>query len=1076
MKQIILLTAILLLSASIFGQQSNFKVKNKKPVGTTVTNLNAKKTNGSTNLKSASTVSYKAAQTLAKPTLAKNSTGLLRKIEKNNALIFIEKEAPTLKSASIKPAEERFYTFFESIQTATKLKNNRESFSIKTIETDKLEMTHIKSVQLYKGVEIYGTESTLHLDTKRERFTGKIVNISNEIDVVPTLQPSGAIDKAVENLKQKTVVKELSDKEKKILKYESPRSKLVVFENSNNSFSLAYEVEARPNFIEIWKYFIDAHTGEILKSFNATNSDGPTSATAYDLNNTLRQVNTYLEKGTYYMIDISEAMFNSTKFEGAIFTFNANNTSTQNLDYSYINSTNNTWSNKTAVSAHANTMASYKYFYTTFGRNSLNGNGGNIMSFINVTEDDGSSMDNAFWNGEAAFYGNGSMFKPLAGAQDVISHELGHGVVSNTANLEYYSQSGAINETYADIFGSMVDRDDWLIGEDVVKTAYYPSGTLRDMSNPHNSGTSSDYWWQPAHVSEMYIGEEDNAGVHTNSGIGNHAYYLCATSIGKDKAEQIFYRALANYLTKNSQFIDFRIAVVQSAKDLYGENSNEVAKAAEAFDKVGIYNEEPVVVSSDYEVNNGDEYLLTYNTDTQYSDKLDRCSPSGSDIKLMTKTDMKGKASVTDDGAVAIFVSPDDKIRRLFLDPNDLAEDILSDEAFWDNVAVSKDGMRIAGISNEIDASIWVYDFGTEKWNQFQLYNPTTSNDNTNAGGVKYADEIDFDITGEYIIYDAYNEFTSTYTDDISYWDIGFIKIWDNTNDTWGDGSISKLFGSLPKGVSIGNPVFSKNSSNIIAFDYLDEANEDYAIFGADLQTGDLDVIYTNTTLGFPSFSRLDNQIAFSSTYTTGEAVIAGINLAANKISASGDAYPIIEMAQWPVFYATGTRTLGLAPVANFSVDYKNGSAPFSVRFIDASSNNPTSWNWTFKGGTPSSSILQNPTVTYNNDGTYEVTLKASNEYGDNTITKTDYIKIYKTGIDKHKIDVISFYPNPVKNTLNINCNDDFTMKLFNIDGKLMLEHSNQKTVDVSKIKPGIYFIELETGGSKIRNKIVLNN
>src|SRR5574344_842581 len=241
MKQIILLTAILLLSASIFGQQSNFKVKNKKPVGTTVTNLNAKKTNGSTNLKSASTVSYKAAQTLAKPTLAKNSTGLLRKIEKNNALIFIEKETPTLKSASIKPAEERFFTFFESIQTATKLKNNRESFSIKTIETDKLEMTHIKSVQLYKGVEIYGTESTLHLDTKRERFTGKIVNISNEIDVVPTLQPSGAIDKAVENLKQKTVVKELSDKEKKILKYESPRSKLVVFENSNNSFSLAYE-------------------------------------------------------------------------------------------------------------------------------------------------------------------------------------------------------------------------------------------------------------------------------------------------------------------------------------------------------------------------------------------------------------------------------------------------------------------------------------------------------------------------------------------------------------------------------------------------------------------------------------------------------------------------------------------------------------------------------------------------------------------------------------------------------------------------------------------------------------------
>jgi len=1075
MKRALLISAILLFTVSTFGQQNNFKVKNKKPAGTTVTNLNAKKTSGLTNLKSTSTVSYKAAQTLSKPTLS-GSAGLIKTIRQKNSPIFIEKSTSTLKSASISSPEERFFSFLESVQSTTKLKNNRECFSVLGIQTDQLGMTHIKSVQKYKGVEIYGTESTLHLDAKKERFTGKILNINNDINVTPTLSASNAIDETVENLKQKTVVKELSDKEKKILKYDSPKSKLVVFETGDNSLSLAYEVEIRPNFIEVWKYFIDAHTGEIIKSFNATNSDGAVTANATDLNNKLRTINTYLENGTYYMIDASEAMFNATKFEGVVYTFDANNTSTRNLNYSYITTSNNTWSNKTAVSAHANTVASYKYFYNTFGRNSLNGNGGNIMSFINITEDDGSSMDNAFWNGEAAFYGNGSMFKPLAGAQDVISHELGHGVVSNTANLEYYSQSGAINETYADIFGSMVDRDDWEIGEDVVKTAYYPSGALRNMSNPHNSGTSNDYWWQPAHVSEMYIGEEDNAGVHTNSGIGNYAYYLCATSIGKDKAEQVFYRALANYLTKNSQFIDFRIAVIQSAKDLYGNNSNEAAKAAEAFDKVGIYNEEPVVVSEDYEVNNGDEFLLTYNTDTQYSDKLDRSSTSGGDIKLMTKTDMKGKASVTDDGSVAIFVSTDDKIRRLFLDPNDLSEDFLSDEAFWDNVAVSKDGMRVAGISNEIDASIWVYDFSTEEWNQFELYNPTTSHSNTDAGGVKYADEIDFDITGEYLIYDAYNEFTSDLTDDISYWDIGIIKIWDNTKDTWGDGSISKLFGSLPEDVSIGNPVFSKNSSNIVAFDYFDETNEEYAILGADLQTSDLDVIYTNTTLGFPSFSRLDNQIAFSSNYETGEDVVAGINLTTNKISASGEAYPIIEMAQWPVFYATGTRTLGLAPVANFSVDYKNGSAPFSVRFIDASSNNPTSWNWTFKGGSPSSSTLQNPTITYNNAGVYEVTLKALNSYGNNSITKNNYIEIYRTAINDQEINVISFYPNPVNNTLNINCDKDFTLKIFNVDGKLILENSNEKTVDLSRIKSGIYFIELETERGKVRNKIILNH
>ena len=114
-------------------------------------------------------------------------------------------------------------------------------------------------------------------------------------------------------------------------------------------------------------------------------------------------------------------------------------------------------------------------------------------------------MENAFWNGKAVFYGNGgSAFESLAGGLDVSAHELGHGVISNTANLEYIGQSGAINETYADIFGSMVDREDWYIGEDITKTSFSPSGRLRDMSNPHNLGSSlNDAYWQPAHVSEM---------------------------------------------------------------------------------------------------------------------------------------------------------------------------------------------------------------------------------------------------------------------------------------------------------------------------------------------------------------------------------------------------------------------------------------------------------------------------------------------------------------------------------------------------------------------------------------------
>jgi Zn-dependent metalloprotease len=288
-----------------------------------------------------------------------------------------------------------------------------------------------------------------------------------------------------------------------------------------------------------------------------------------------------------------------------------------------VTSTNNEWGLKAAVSAHYNAKITYDYFRTTFNRNSINGLGGNIISMVNVADEDGSSMANAFWNGQAIFYGNGgTKYEPLAGALDVAAHEIGHGVISNSANLEYIGQSGAMNESFADIFGSMVDRDDWLMGEDVVKASHFPSGALRNMSDPHNGGVKGNTYWQPAHMSEFVFGDQDNGGVHSNSGIINHAFYLFATAVGKDAAEKVFYRALTEYLTNTSQFIDLRIAVVQSASDLFESGSQEVISAGEAFDAVGIQEEDPIEVPNEYDVNPGEENLLIYNTDPAFTPTL----------------------------------------------------------------------------------------------------------------------------------------------------------------------------------------------------------------------------------------------------------------------------------------------------------------------------------------------------------------------------------------------------------------------------------------------------------------------
>lgn len=505
---------------------------------------------------------------------------------------FIEDSKVEEKSASVEFAEETFQSFIESVKTELQINNPDLSFEIKKTATDDLGMLHINSVQKYRGIPVYGSESALHVGSGKNRFTGAIHSINQNLNVQPALSLNEAHNIINRDLKNLTYVNQLSAIQKKILQYEGPESNLVVFESDENLYNLVYEIIIRPNFLEQWKYYLDAHNGKIIRKYNNTFTDGPVTAKSTDLNGVLQTIDTYLENGKYYLINVAEDMYNAEKKEGMIVTLDANNTSTSNLNYSEIVSSDNNWNHPAGVSAHYNATVAYRYFKNTFNRKSINGQGGTILSLVNVAAEDGSSMENAFWNGKAAFYGNGGKdFKPLAGALDVAAHELGHGIVSNSANLEYFSQSGAINETFADIFGSMVDRDDWDIGEDVTRNGL----PLRNMQDPANGKKDVFDGWQPKHMSELVTGQildnfnnRDNEGVHINSGIGNYAFYLFATEVSKEKAEQVFYRALTMYLTKTSKFIDFRIAVVQAAKDLYGNDSNESVKAAAVFDAVGI--------------------------------------------------------------------------------------------------------------------------------------------------------------------------------------------------------------------------------------------------------------------------------------------------------------------------------------------------------------------------------------------------------------------------------------------------------------------------------------------------------
>ncbi|MCT4583869.1 MAG: M4 family metallopeptidase, partial [Peptostreptococcaceae bacterium] len=170
-------------------------------------------------------------------------------------------------------------------------------------------------------------------------------------------------------------------------------------------------------------------------------------------------------------------------------------------------------------------------------------------------------------------------------ALDIVAHEMTHGVTQYTANLKYENQSGALNESMSDVFGTLVEMEyqpekaDYLCGEDVW-TPNTPGDALRDLANPENYN-------QPAHMRDFVNTSEDHGGVHTNSGIPNKAGYLVIDSVGKDKAAQIYYRALTTYLTSTSDFHDAKLALMQSAKDLYGTGS-EYNAVEDAFNAVGI--------------------------------------------------------------------------------------------------------------------------------------------------------------------------------------------------------------------------------------------------------------------------------------------------------------------------------------------------------------------------------------------------------------------------------------------------------------------------------------------------------
>jgi len=511
--------------------------------------------------------------------------------EKANVPVFV-KERFSEKFSSSNSANALNY--LKKNQDKTGIKNPDKNLKAKSIQKDKPGMTHVRFSQVINGVSLEGSEVIVHFNKDNEvvSVNGKINQTvaDDVVDTTASLSSEDALQTALSSVNAPEA-----------LTYE-PTTELVVypFEGENHT---AYKVNV--NFMGDepgnWFVFVDANTGKVIDKYNGlmhADEIKTQKGAGKGVHGEQRELHITQIGDSGSGTKFALADYSHENLEG-IFTYDAKNDGSSRNDTLYMGNSAafiNDY-DRAAVDAHYNSEKVYEYFLNEHGRNSLDGEGMAINSYVHY----GNNYNNAFWNGRYMTYGDGDgeFFISLSAGLDVAAHEMTHGVISHTANLQYRNQSGALNESFADVFGVLVDDEDWEVGEDIMAPAAKADGVtrLRSLSDPNSVVVSNaeraayGSGVYPDHMNEYYDMplSVDNGGVHVNSSITNHAAYLIGQEIGREKLGQIYYRALTVYLTPTSNFSDARQAIVQSAIDIYGEGSEEEAAVRSGFDAVGIY-------------------------------------------------------------------------------------------------------------------------------------------------------------------------------------------------------------------------------------------------------------------------------------------------------------------------------------------------------------------------------------------------------------------------------------------------------------------------------------------------------
>lgn len=782
-----------------------------------------------------------------------------------------------------------------------------EDFELVKTESDRIGFTHYRYQQTFHGIPVENGIFNIHVQNKYVRSANGeyYPNIS-----LNSFQANITSSRAIEIAKNSIQGNEGEWNDDIVA---SPS--LVIVAGQNLKYKLAYKTDIYSRSPLIRRYiFVDAQSGEIIKEIDRIHVSDTvgTAVTAYS---GTKSITADSYAGSFRLRETGRGngintwdLNTSTYYPSAVDFTDADN---------YWDVTTN--QDNAALDAHWGAEMTYDYYFNNYGRNSFDNAGAVLNSYVHYDY----GYVNAFWDGTQMTYGDGDGTTHFAFTSlDIVAHEITHAVTEYTANLNYSYESGALNESFSDIFGIAVDFEanpgtaNYLMGEQISST----NTPSRSMSNPNLFDDPDTYlgnFW--------YIGSYDNGGVHTNSGVQNHWFYLLVNGgtgtndigssfvvngIGMNAAAAITYRNLSVYLSANSQYADARFYAIQSAIDLYGTCSPEVIATTNAWYAVGV----------------GSVYSNTVTANFFASSNFSCVSPSTINF---TNTSINGSTYAWDfgDGSTSTATNPS----HTYTSTGTYTVTLITTGTSVCNTIdtlIQTNYITITNSGGPVSAVCGV-----------SATNPSSSQGITNVTYNTIYNSSGYSLGENYMDFSCSHQ--TTVTAGVSYtlafstgYEYGYAWIDINNN---GDLSASELIYSSA----------IKQTGHSVTF----------MIPGTAV---------TNVPL----------RLRVGSSYT---------------LLASSCAIPYYGQYE---DYSVNVLPNTLPPSVGFIADNVVMNVGQVVNFTDLTQNLPSSWMWEFIGATPSSSTLQNPSVTYNALGVYPVKLVATNSFGSDSLTMQAYISV----------------------------------------------------------------------------------